>query len=222
MKNLTIFFFVLACYQVVAQSGEILVSGSVREVASGKGVKAKIVYKSIPTGSITGFFNDSTYRFSVFGSSKYQITVTAENYLPRAILIDPSNTGGTGTIIKDVVLTPRGQTIRLEHLLFEVGKSDIDPTSFDELDDIAALLTENPKMVVQLEGHTDNMGNVQSNMKLSQERVDALKKYLVSKKVNKNQVKTKAFGGTQPISKGKTPEEREKNRRVEMRVLSEN
>lgn len=219
----TVFYLIMLCSsKAFAQSGEILVSGVVREVATGKGIKARIVYKSVPTGSITGTFNDSTYHFSVFGSSKYQITVTADNYLPKAILIDPAQSVGTGAIVKDVVLTPRGQTIRLEHLLFEVGKADIDPSSYDELNDIAALLTENPKMVVQLEGHTDNMGNVQSNMKLSQERVEAVKKYLVSRKVNKNQVKTKAFGGTQPLSKGKTPEEREKNRRVEMRVLSEN
>jgi OmpA-OmpF porin, OOP family len=205
-----------------SQSGETIVSGRVKEVASGKGVKARIVYKSMPTGSITGSFNDSTFQFSVFGSSKYQIIATAENYIPKAIIIDPALSVGKGAISKDLILTPRGETIRLEHLIFEVGKSTIDPTSFDELNDIAVLLIENPAMVVQLEGHTDNMGNASANMKLSQERVDAVKKYLVSKKVGKNQVKTKAFGGTQPVAKGKTSEEREKNRRVEMRVLSEN
>lgn len=206
----------------ICQSGEIEVRGKVREVATGKALKAKISYKSVPTGSITGSFNDTTYRFSIFGSSKYQVTATAPNYIPKTVLIDPNTSAGKGAIEKDIVLTPRGQSIRLEHLIFETGKSTIDPSSFDELDEIAAMLKETPEIVIQLEGHTDNVGNADANMKLSQARVDAVKKFLVSKKVDKNQVKTKAFGGTQPVAKGKTPEDREKNRRVEMRVISEN
>jgi len=75
-------------------------------------------------------------------------------------------------------------------------------------------------MVVQLEGHTDATGNAKANMDLSEERVEAVKKYLVSKGVDKGRVKTKAFGGTKPVSRLKTPEARDLNRRVEMRVLS--
>lgn len=204
----------------VCQSGEIEVRGVVREVATGKTVKARIAYKSIPTGSITGSFNDTTYRFSIFGSSKYQVTATAPNYIPKAILIDPNKLAGKGAIVQDIVLTPRGEAIRLDHLIFETGKATIDPSSFDELDEIAVMLKETPEIVIQLEGHTDPVGNAEANMKLSQARVDAVKKFLISRKVDKNQVKTKAFGGTQPISKGKTAEDREKNRRVEMRVVS--
>ncbi|MFZ5999490.1 MAG: OmpA family protein [Bacteroidota bacterium] len=205
-----------------AQTGEIVISGRVKEVATGKGVKARITYKSIPTGGISGSFFDSTYRFSIFGSSKYQVIATADNYIPKAVLVDPKLLNGQTAVAKDIVLTPRGQTIRLDHLLFMQGKSGIDPSSFDELDEIAAMLNENKTMIIQLEGHTDSQGNAKANMELSQDRVDAVKKYLVSKKVNKNQVKTKAFGGTMPVTKGKSPEERDRNRRVEMRVLSEN
>jgi outer membrane protein OmpA-like peptidoglycan-associated protein len=192
----------------------------VREVATGRPVKAKVVYKSVPTGSISGTFNDSTYRFSIFGSSKYQVMASAPGYIPKAVLVDPAASAGKGAIQRDLILTPQGQSIRLDHLIFEVGKSAIDPSSYDELDEIAAMLNDSPEIIIQLEGHTDNAGSAQANMKLSQERVDAVKKYLLSKKVNKNQVKTKAFGGTMPITKGNSPEERNLNRRVEMRVLS--
>lgn len=147
---------------------------------------------------------------------------TADNYIPQTILIDPKSFDGKDEITKDIILTPKGQTIRLQHLLFEQRKSEIDPQSFEELDEIAALIKENTKMVVQLEGHTDASGNAKANMELSEERVEAVKKYLVSKGVDKARVKTKAFGGTKPASKLKTPEARELNRRVEMRVLSDN
>jgi len=202
------------------QSGEIEVHGHIREVATGKGIVAKVTYKSLPTGSINGSFHDSTYRFTIFGSSKYQLSVTAANYIPKVITIDPSRYAGKGGIDRDVILTPSNQSIRLSHLLFEQGKAAIDPSSFEELDEIATMLIETPDIIIQLEGHTDNTGNAQANMKLSQERVEAVKRYLVARKVDKNQVRTKAFGGTQPIAKGTSPEERELNRRVEMRVLS--
>jgi len=217
----------LICLLIVSKSygqltGEIIVSGKVKEVSSGKPVKAKITYISVPTGSMKGTFNDSTFSFSVFGSSKYQLSAIADNYIPKTILVDPKSFEGKDKIVRDIILTPRGQTIRLEHLLFEQRKSEIDPQSFEELDEFVALLKENPKMVVQLEGHTDSNGSAKANMELSQERVDAVKKYMTSKGVDKGQVKTKAFGGTRPATKEKTPEARNYNRRVEMRVLSEN
>lgn len=224
VKYFFVFFSILfgAHYAQAQVNGEIIVSGKVKEVASGKAVKASISYISVPTGSMKGTFKDSTYSFSVFGSSKYKITATAENYITKTILVDPRSFDGKDKIVRDLVLTPKGQTIRLEHLLFEQRKSEIDPQSFEELDEIVAMLKDNPKMVVQLEGHTDSNGNAKANMDLSQDRVDAVKKYLTGKGVDKGQVKTKAFGGTKPATKEKTPEARNYNRRVEMRVLSEN
>jgi outer membrane protein OmpA-like peptidoglycan-associated protein len=58
-------------------------------------------------------------------------------------------------------------------------------------------------------------------MELSQARVDAAKKYMVSKGISKNRIKTKAFGGTQPLANEMTPEARALNRRVEMRILKD-
>lgn len=74
-------------------------------------------------------------------------------------------------------------------------------------------------MVIQLEGHTDYLGDAEKNLKLSQQRVDAVKGYLTQKSINKNRVKTKAFGGTNPLSKDDTPEAHRMNRRVELRIL---
>jgi outer membrane protein OmpA-like peptidoglycan-associated protein len=59
------------------------------------------------------------------------------------------------------------------------------------------------------------------NLELSQKRVDAVKKYLVEKGVQKNRIKTKAFGGSQPLKNEMTPEARALNRRVEMRILKD-
>ena len=74
-------------------------------------------------------------------------------------------------------------------------------------------------MIIQLEGHTDYQGNASDNMRLSQLRVAAVKNYIVSKKIVKSRIKTKAFGGTQPLSREDTPEAHRINRRVELRIL---
>jgi outer membrane protein OmpA-like peptidoglycan-associated protein len=82
------------------------------------------------------------------------------------------------------------------------------------------MMTDNPSMTIQLEGHTDYQGSAKENMKLSQARVDAVKGYLTSRGVTRNRIKTKAFGGTEPLSRENTPEAHRLNRRVEMRILS--
>lgn len=201
-------------------AGEITIHGKVIDISSGKAAIASINYKSLPTGGISGRFKDSTYSFSIFGASRYEVTAEIPGYIPAVVIVDPK-TSVEGELERDLHLTPKGQTIRLTHLIFEQGKSVIDPASFEELDEVVALMKGHPKLVIQLEGHTDNQGNISKNMELSQERVDEVKDYLVDHGVQKNRVKTKAFGGTQPLSRGKTEEDRNLNRRVEIRILSE-
>src|SRR6187402_2316399 len=114
--SILILFLLIGAKNFAQLNGEIIVSGKVKEVASGKPVKAKITYISVPTGSMKGTFNDSIFSFSVFGSSKYQLTATADNYIPKTILVDPKSFEGKDKIVRDIILTPKGQTIRFEHL----------------------------------------------------------------------------------------------------------
>jgi len=188
------------------------------DALTGKGLKSKMVYKSYPTGGISGTSLDSICSFSIFGSSKYSVTAEATGFLPRTILVDPKEAADL-KIVKDLPLVPTGQTIRLDRLIFTKGKADINPQSFSELDDVVAMMKVNEIIEIQLEGHTDSQGDAEANMELSQDRVDAVKKYIVSKGIAKDRVKTKAFGGTQPLSKDKTDAARALNRRVEMRIL---
>jgi outer membrane protein OmpA-like peptidoglycan-associated protein len=81
------------------------------------------------------------------------------------------------------------------------------------------MMAENPKMIIQLEGHTDFLGDAKANMKLSQQRVESVKDYVADKGVVRSRIKTKAFGGNQPISRDNTPEAHRLNRRVEVRIL---
>jgi outer membrane protein OmpA-like peptidoglycan-associated protein len=220
IKYPLLMFCSVAFGRLQSQNTEIIVHGKVKKAISGKGVASKIVYKSYPTGGLSGSFNDSTFSFSIFGSSKYQVTASAIGYIPSTVIVDPKESKNN-SIVHDIELTPTNKTVRLNHLIFDMGKAVIKPVSFTELDELVAMMKANPKVEIQLEGHTDSQGSVEANLKLSQDRVDAVKKYLSSKGIAKDRIKTKAFGGTQPLSTDKTEDARALNRRVEMRVLKD-
>lgn len=213
-----LFLVIAHLFCVIGLAQEITVSGKIIGGLSNKAVKAKINYKSYPTGGLSGNFNDSTFSFSIFGSSKYQITAEAAGFIPRTVIVNPKE-AVNGMIIRNIDLTISGEAVRLSHLIFSQGKAVIKPESFDELDELVALMKGNPKIEIQLEGHTDNQGNAAANLKLSEDRVVAVKKYLTSKGIEKGRIGTKAFGGTRPLSNEDSEEARSLNRRVEMRVL---
>lgn len=164
----------------------------------------------------------------MYFNDRYSIEVSAPGFLPVKYMLDPAEAEQM-RLVKNIELTAGnihevkhevGKVLRLNNLIFEVGKSRIEEESYHELDLVVRMMNENPKMVIQLEGHTDYLGSADENMKLSEARVEAVKKYLVEKKIEKNRIKTKAFGGTAPLSRDDTPEAHRLNRRVELRILA--
>jgi OOP family OmpA-OmpF porin len=219
IKSALLLALILTSSILRGQDDAMLAWGKILDATTHKGVSANIHYSSIPTGSIYGRFVDSTFSFPIFGVVKYQITAEANGYNPRTVILDPRDIGEVRKVIRNIVLTPAGETIRLSHLNFSQGKAHIEPQSYEELDEVVEMMRDNEMIIIQLEGHTDNLGNQKANMKLSQSRVEAVKKYIVGKGISKTRVKTKAFGGTQPLSNEPTPDARNLNRRVEMRIL---
>lgn len=125
------------------------------------------------------------------------------------------------TMQYDFYINPENEPdlITLENLIFARGSDVISKISYEGLDELVQYLEERPDIQIQLEGHTDFAGNAEANMRLSQSRVDAVKKYLMNKGIKKNRVLTKAFGGTDPLFTERTDEAKTKNRRVEVRIL---
>jgi outer membrane protein OmpA-like peptidoglycan-associated protein len=102
-------------------------------------------------------------------------------------------------------------------IYFDFNKSDVKPESEPALQEISKLLSGNPNLKVFIVGHTDNVGGVDFNMKLSQLRADAVVKALTSKyKANPQQMKGYGVGQLAPVAPNKTEEGRAKNRRVEL------
>ena len=102
---------------------------------------------------------------------------------------------------------------------FKINSAQIDPASFPELDKIATYLLAHPTLKLEIDGYTDTTGPAEFNRTLSQKRAEAVDAYIESKGVPKDQLVAKGFGEANPIASNATREGREKNRRVEFKVV---
>lgn len=109
----------------------------------------------------------------------------------------------------------------LENVYFDTGKSSLKPNSFKALNDLVEILKIKNTMVVEIQGHTDNVGKDEENMKLSQDRADEVRKYLVSKGIEAARVTSKGYGPTMPIADNASDAGKAKNRRTSLKVVKE-
>lgn len=114
-----------------------------------------------------------------------------------------------------------GDKITLKNIFFDVSKYELLPASYAELDRLVGWMKDYPTLEIGLEGHTDVVGDKDANMQLSKDRVNEVKKYLVSKGVAANRITATGFGATKPIVAKGTDEERKVNRRVEFVILKQ-
>lgn len=98
---------------------------------------------------------------------------------------------------------------------FDIDKATIKPESMGTLNMIVKVMTDNPDIKFEVDGHTDITGNAQHNLTLSQQRADAVKDQLVKMGIDETRLTTKGFGDTKPISDNNTLEGKANNRRVE-------
>lgn len=107
----------------------------------------------------------------------------------------------------------------LDKVYFDTGKASIQKRSNALLDNIAQVMTVHPEIsIVQIEGHTDNVGQPEKNKKLSAERAESVRSYLIKKGVAEARVKAVGFGQEKPAQSNETPAGREANRRVEFNI----
>ena len=108
-----------------------------------------------------------------------------------------------------------GESIVLEGIVFKTGSSEIMPESKEILEKAYNTLKYNNSISVEIQGHTDNIGKKSKNMKLSLDRAESVKKYLVQKGIEAERITTKGFGPDKPAASNSTTEGRQKNRRIE-------
>jgi outer membrane protein OmpA-like peptidoglycan-associated protein len=102
------------------------------------------------------------------------------------------------------------------NITFKTGSSDLNANFFGVLDSVSLVLKEYDKTIIDVAGHTDNVGSDQSNMALSQQRADSVARYLSSRGVTQQRIATAGFGETNPVASNDSPDGRQQNRRVEL------
>lgn len=113
-----------------------------------------------------------------------------------------------------------GSTLVLHDIYFQFDRSVILQQSYKELTRLLELMQDNPKMRIEIGGHTDDKGSVEYNRKLSESRAKAVADYLTSKGIDPKRLSYRGYGKSKPIEDNSTEEGRSKNRRVEIKVLS--
>lgn len=207
-----------------AQSDDLVyLSGKILDAETQKPVEAKLEYQLQPVSNVMGirFFDnqDGHYQINLQQHKEYVIEVTADDYLPLQFTLE---TDGANQIPQNLLLrrTPQeGDYVHLSDTIwFDRGLSVLRPDVRPIVDELKTMMDRYPDMVIQLEGHTDRGGN-QSLIKLSEERAETVKDYLVDLGIRKRRIKTRAYGNTQLITREDTIEGRQKNRRVEIKIL---
>lgn len=231
-KNILIFGLFFLTITSYANTFELdsLVSykGVVVDKFSGKPLAGvSVVYKKIPYESEIGILTTNEQgEFEAYFRAResYSLQITFNGYMSLSEIIHPLENADENLSRLDrfeLRLGGVGSVLSLHNLNFEQGKSKITQNSFEELNNLVEMLKETPSMVIQLEGHTDFRGSPTANLRLSEDRVKAVKDYLVSNAIEIDRILTKAFGGAQPLTQENTAVARAKNRRVEVRIISE-
>ncbi len=126
------------------------------------------------------------------------------------------------TYLLDIALEPieAGAAVVLKNIFFDVNKYDLQAESQVELDQVVSLLRENPSLVIQINGYTDNSGKPADNQSLSENRAKAVVTYLMGKSIDPKRLFFKGLGESSPVASNDTEQGRAQNRRTELKVVS--
>jgi outer membrane protein OmpA-like peptidoglycan-associated protein len=109
--------------------------------------------------------------------------------------------------------------VSAQNISFGAANAKLTTKSNASLNQVVTIMNENPTLRVRIEGHTDNAGNDDKNMQLSEDRANAVKDYLVSKGISEDRITAEGFGETTPIADNGTAAGRTKNRRIEIKIV---
>ena len=200
-------------------------SGIVRDRSSLEPISAEIVYEDLGSGTEIGRVKSNSetgkYEFILPKYGTYAFRANARGFMGVSENITILKTDTISKYSKDLSLVPliTGNKILLNNLFFDMNSYEILSNSYGELARILQILEENKSIIAKIEGHTDNVGTVENNQILSENRAKAVRDYLISIGANPNQLKYEGFGESKPIKSNLIKSGRRQNRRVEFKII---
>ena len=209
----------------------VIVRGKIIDGANGKPMGAKIVYERLPDGRELGIAqtNPATgeYELRLPGGQLYGIRAEATDRISENQNLDLRNITTDQVIAdKDFTLDPiqlsaveENVTVVLNNIFFDFDQATLKPESFPELNRIVTLMKEKTGMEIEIAGHADATGPEPYNLKLSEKRARSVVKYLISEGIVENRISVVFYGEAKPIAPNSSPQGRQRNRRVEFKIL---
>lgn len=203
----------------------VLISGKVYNAKTKEPIGASIEYETLEDGKNVGVASSDPktgeYKIVLPYGKNYGFMAYAEKHISVSDNLDLTAVAEYKEITRDLYLVPLevGSTIRLNNIFFDVALATLRNESFPELDRLIGLMTQNEKMIIELSGHTDNVGSDEANLKLSGDRAQAVMQYIVSKGIKAERLTAKGYGETKPLTTNDTEEGKQLNRRVEFTIL---
>lgn len=203
-----------------------ILKGKVTDKETGEPLEASIRVLDNEKGKVISTFTSNSktgkYLVSLPSGKNYGIEVENKKYLFHSENVNLPDTSGYHEIEKNIALerVDIGSTIILRNIFFDYDKATLRPESKTELDRVFQLLNDNPRMVVEIGGHTDSDGSDTYNQKLSENRAISVVEYLVDKGIPSARLQAKGYGEKVAIDTNETPEGKQNNRRTELKILS--
>ncbi len=202
-----------------------LVKGKVLNSKTTSPLAAAVHFENLDNGTSMGDARTDpktgAYQIILPFGFHYGVRASTKGFYSVHENLDLKETAKYAEVTKDLLMVPIeiGETVKLNNVFFDAGQPTLKPASFPELDRLVNILKETPNISIELEGHTDNMGKADVLQKLSEDRVESVKKYIVSKGIGASRISGKGFGASRPVSNGNTEADRQLNRRVEFRIV---
>ncbi len=165
---------------------------------------------------------DGEYLMILPGGSEYALYVRKPGYLFQSLHFNYEESKELKPVIKNINLVSiqKDALVVLNNLFFDVNKYELKPQSITELSEVIIFLNQNPSLKVEIGGHTDNSGTEVYNQQLSEKRANSVAEYLTAHQISKQRIITEGYGSQRPIAANDTEENKEKNRRIEFKILS--
>lgn len=200
------------------------VSGTVLDAKTETPVEgATVLIERLPDGLDIGHAatdSTGTFNFTVQGGWHYGLVGEAEGYISETERLDFIELDKSDTVEKFIRIFPiqKGETIELKNIFFDFDKSELKTASYPELNRVLDYLKRGTIEKILISGHTDSVGDENYNMRLSGRRAKAVMDYFRQNGISEDRLAYKAFGESQPKVPNDTPENRQKNRRVEFQI----
>lgn len=203
----------------------VVVQGVVSNAETSAPLGALVLVEDIETGELIAVNKSNSdngeYLVVLPVGRNYSVSASSEGYFFYSQSFDLPRDTVYQEVTNDIKLEPikKGTKVVLNNIFFETAKADLKPISYVELGKAVKMLEDNPTMVIEIGGHTDDRGSDAANLTLSEARANSVKSYMELAGIDPSRLQAKGYGESMPIADNTTAEGRKANRRTEFEII---